>query len=99
RRIDRLRREALGTRGRRMRVFHLCETIGLMNRLPLAWAVLLIAGQAGAQQYSITTVAGGVPPVTPQPALEASIGDPARVATDSAGNVYFASLHSVFKVD
>ena len=28
-----------------------------------------------------------------------SIGDPTRLATDAAGNVYFGSLHSVFKVD
>jgi uncharacterized protein (TIGR03437 family) len=31
--------------------------------------------------------------------MAASIGDPTRLATDAAGNVYFSSLHSVFKVD
>ena len=30
---------------------------------------------------------------------QASVGDPTRVAADAAGNVYFTSLHSVFKVD
>src|SRR6185369_9124987 len=43
--------------------------------------------------------AGGAPPTTPNKALAASIGDPTRVATDAAGNVYFGSLHSIFKVD
>jgi len=50
-------------------------------------------------QYVISTAAGGVPPATPLAAGTASIGDPPRVAVDSAGNVYFGSIHSVFKVD
>jgi trimeric autotransporter adhesin len=61
--------------------------------------VLFLAGCAGAQQYVISTVAGGAPPATPMVASSASIGDPARVAVDRAGNVYFTSLHSVFRVD
>jgi hypothetical protein len=28
-----------------------------------------------------------------------AIGDPPRVAVDSAGNAYFGSLHSIFRVD
>ncbi len=51
------------------------------------------------QQYSISTVAGGVPPITPGTAATASIGDPPRVAVDGSGNLYFGSIHSVFKVD
>ncbi len=51
------------------------------------------------QQYVISTTSGGVPPVTPSPAVGASIGDPPRVAVDAAGNVYFASIHSVFRVN
>src|SRR6266849_1723717 len=54
---------------------------------------------ACAQQYVISTIAGGAPPPTPLPATRASIGDPARVAVDAAGNVYFASLHSILKVE
>ena len=50
-------------------------------------------------QYVISTVAGGVPPATPLAGPTASIGDPPRVAVDAAGNVYFGSVHSVFKVD
>jgi uncharacterized protein (TIGR03437 family) len=51
-----------------------------------------------AQQYSISTVAGAAPPATPASAVSLSIGQPARVTTDSAGNFYFTSLNSVFKV-
>ena len=53
---------------------------------------------ACAQQYTITTIAGGVPPAAPSPA-NVSIANPARVTTDSAGNFYFSSLSSVFKLD
>ncbi len=54
---------------------------------------------ASAQQYVISTVAGGAPPATPVAANQASVGDPPRVAVDSAGNLYFGGSHSVFKVD
>ena len=60
---------------------------------------LLGAWPALAQTYAITTVAGGALPVSGSPAAQASIGDPPRVAVDPAGNVYFGSLHAVFKVD
>ncbi len=61
--------------------------------------VLSSGAMALAQQYSLSTVAGGVPPFTPAPAASASIGRPQRVAIDSGGNVYFSSLNCVFKVD
>ncbi len=54
---------------------------------------------ASAQQYVISTFAGGVPPITPAAAATVSIGDPPRVAVDGSGNTYFASLHSVYRVD
>src|ERR1035438_6870473 len=60
---------------------------------------LCINGISWGQQFVISTLSGGIPPATPSPAASASIGDPPRVAVDGAGNVYFASLHSVFKVD
>ncbi len=60
---------------------------------------LLLGGSVWAQQYVISTIAGGAAPPTPDLAGKASIGDPVRVAADAAGNVYFSSLHSVFKVD
>lgn len=67
-----------------------------MNRA--IWFFCFAAAAAG-QQYTISTVAGGAPPVTPAVAANASIGDPPRVAVDNAGNLYFGSLHNIFKVD
>jgi uncharacterized protein (TIGR03437 family) len=62
--------------------------------------VLLLSGSfALAQQYSVSTIAGGVPPATPAPATSTSIATPQRTAVDSSGNVYFTSLNCVFKVD
>jgi uncharacterized protein (TIGR03437 family) len=60
---------------------------------------LFINGISWGQQFVISTLSGGIPPATPSAAASASIGDPPRVAVDGSGNVYFASLHSVFKVD
>ena len=71
----------------------------MASRAPFSLWFLLFCGAAWGQQYVISTIAGGGPPPTPTAANRASIGDPARVAVDSAGNVYFGSLHSVFKVD
>ena len=62
-------------------------------------SALLAAGPSLAQHYAIATVAGGALPASSLPAAKASIGDPPRVAVDSAGNVYFGSLHAVFEVD
>ena len=69
-----------------------------MTRAPF-FISFFLASAAFAQQYVISTFAGGVPPQTPALANTISIGDPPKVAVDSAGNVYFGSLHSVFKVD
>ncbi len=43
-----------------------------------------------AQQYLISTLAGAVPALTPSKALGASV-IPALVASDGAGNIYFAT--------
>src|ERR1035438_8381465 len=62
-------------------------------------SILLLGGvTAFAQQYTISTVAGGAPPATPVPALNASIGQPRKLAI-SGSNVYFSSGNSVFKID
>jgi hypothetical protein len=50
---------------------------------------LLTACTLPAQQYAISTVAGGAPPPTPAAATTASIGSPAGIVRDAAGNVLF----------
>ena len=70
-----------------------------MVRALFSLGFLLFSGGVWAQQYVISTIAGGAPPSNPTAAIQASIGDPPRVAADAAGNVYFGSLHSVFRVD
>jgi hypothetical protein len=60
--------------------------------------VFLAAAQP--QQYVNSTVAGAfLLPPTPAPAANSTIGQPHAIAKDSAGNVYFASLYSVFRID
>jgi uncharacterized protein (TIGR03437 family) len=63
--------------------------------------ISLLAGAsiALAQQYSISTVAGGAPPATPAAAASVSLGQPGRVALDASGNLYFSASNCVFKID
>src|SRR2546428_8176287 len=62
--------------------------------------LLLASGTAAwAQQYVISTFAGGAPPPTPIAAVNASIGRTSGVATDTAGNVYFSSDNCVFRLE
>ncbi|MDR3702461.1 MAG: hypothetical protein P4L56_22625 [Candidatus Sulfopaludibacter sp.] len=70
-----------------------------MIRAPRCILFFCAANIVWAQQFLINTVAGGTAPSSASSALQVSIGDPPRVAVDAAGNVYFGSLHSVFKVD
>jgi uncharacterized protein (TIGR03437 family) len=62
---------------------------------------LLLAGSslALAQQYTLTTVAGGAPPPTPVAATSTSIGRTGRVALDGKGSTYFSAGNNVFKID
>jgi uncharacterized protein (TIGR03437 family) len=65
-------------------------------------AVVLLSSAASAQQYVISTYAGGAPPLAaPIQGTSVSIGAPISVAADEKGNVYFASpdLNAVFKLD
>jgi uncharacterized protein (TIGR03437 family) len=63
-------------------------------------SLLLMAGSALAQQYVISTVAGGTPIATPIAATSASIGGPEGVAVGPAGEVYFTGYgHSVYRID
>ena len=52
-----------------------------------------------AQQYTISTVAGGAPISTPIAGLQASIGFPEGGVADVAGNFYFTALDCVYKLD
>ena len=62
--------------------------------------LLLASGSLGlAQQYTISTVAGGVPPATPVAAASISIGQPRHVAAAPSGSLYFSSGNCVFKLD
>ncbi|MGD0365487.1 MAG: IPT/TIG domain-containing protein [Bryobacteraceae bacterium] len=63
--------------------------------------ILLLAGSSLglAQQYTLTTAAGGAPPATPVTATNISIGQPSRVTIDPKGNTYFSSGNAVFKID
>jgi trimeric autotransporter adhesin len=70
--------------------------VGRSRRLLLG---LVAGGAALAQQYTISTVAGGAPPATPAAGTSISLGQPQRVTADSAGNVYFTSLNCVFRLD
>ena len=61
------------------------------------WKLLLLAAGASlatAQQYTITTVAGGAPPTTPATATNLAVGQPRRAVSDSKGNVYFSSSNN-----
>ena len=63
---------------------------------------MLVGSIAAAQQYVISTYAGGAPPVAaPVQGTSVSVGAPISVATDEKGKVYFASpdLNAVFNLD
>lgn len=63
--------------------------------------ILVAAGVSiwAQRQYVISTVAGGASALTPGAAASAAIGTPSGIATDGDGNVYFSSLHAVYKID
>ena len=65
----------------------------------LCCTLLLASSPAAfAQQYTISTVAGGAPPATPASAVNTAIGQPHKV-TAAGSNLYFSSGNSVFKLD
>jgi uncharacterized protein (TIGR03437 family) len=67
-----------------------------MKSLPIIFGLLLVAGAASAQQYTISTVAG-IGTVQGYfgdagPATSAQLDFPLRVAVDSKGNIYIADF-------
>src|ERR1035441_682693 len=69
-----------------------------MKSVPLVMSFLLMSGAGLAQQYVISTLAGGAAPPTPSAPMDATIGSPLGVVSDAAGNVYFSGLNCVFKL-
>ena len=65
----------------------------------LAFGLLLSAATISAQQYLVTTVAGGGLPASPAPALSVWLPSVSGVAVDRLGNVYFGAGNCVYKVD
>jgi hypothetical protein len=71
-------------------------------RLTRASIVFLFLGTAvlvQAQQYVISTFAGGTPPLTPVLGVNMALQSLQSVATDPVGSTYFVALHCVFKLD
>ncbi|MBL8292850.1 MAG: hypothetical protein JNN08_13485 [Bryobacterales bacterium] len=60
---------------------------------------LVCFAPALAQEYMISTVAGGSPPSTPSLGTLASIFPPAGLTVDSQGNIFFSSNNCIFKLD
>jgi uncharacterized protein (TIGR03437 family) len=71
------------------------KPLGKLRGAGLLW---FFGAAVFAQDYSISTVAGGAPPTTPAPAASTGIGSVRRVTVDASGNVYFSSGHAVFKI-
>lgn len=65
----------------------------------LLGALVVLSCSASAQQYLVSTIAGGAPPLTPAPALGSSVGATNTVACDAAGNCYFTGGQNVFKIN
>ncbi len=73
----------------------------------IALGLLLIGGRVVAQQYLITTIAGGSLPPTDVPAVTVSLANTNAIAVDGHGNVYFSAAgqgqggypSAVFKID
>ena len=77
-----------------------CGGAWMCRTAELILLLTLFLGRGGcAQEYVISTIAGGVPPPTPIAAVSASIGRPRGIAVDAAGNVYFTSLDAMFRLD
>jgi uncharacterized protein (TIGR03437 family) len=70
----------------------------LFSALSLA-GLSILPGSLPAQQYVISTFAGGGFPATPAMGTNFTIGNPGHLTTDAAGNIYFVSLNCTFKLD
>jgi uncharacterized protein (TIGR03437 family) len=64
----------------------------------VALLTTILCCSAWGQTYTISTFAGGGLPVN-VPGTSASLGSPASVAADRAGNVYFATQNTILRLD
>jgi sugar lactone lactonase YvrE len=66
----------------------------------LTWIAFLLASTnlRSAEQYVISTIAGGVPLPTPAAASKTSLPNPGALATDSSGNLYVNSDNTLFQI-
>jgi sugar lactone lactonase YvrE len=77
-----------------------CVSPCSMTRVSILAVVLLWAGSlARADDRVISTFAGGAPPKTPVPAVQASVGVPNAVAVGPDDRIYFAGDHCVYRTD
>ncbi len=60
---------------------------------------LAFLSYAPAQEYIVSTIAGGSPLQTPSAAKELAIWPPAGIALDSESNVVFSSGHCIYRLD
>ena len=59
----------------------------------------MLSAAVPAQQYTISTIAGGGPLPTPARGVDLEIGNVLGLAADAAGNAYFGTGNLVFKLD
>ncbi|MBZ5623596.1 MAG: IPT/TIG domain-containing protein [Acidobacteriia bacterium] len=69
-----------------------------MHTRPVRSVLFFASAVAWSQPYVISTIAGGVGPITPVAGLSASVS-PTAVTVDRLGNIYFSSRQSVFLLD
>ena len=81
------------------RRFELIPVLLTVMSKRLLLAATVCVATSWAQQYVISTVAGGSPLPTPVAAAAVPLGQILGVATDTAGNVYFSASNCVFKLD
>jgi sugar lactone lactonase YvrE len=60
---------------------------------------LTLCLRLSAQTYVVSTIAGGAPAPASATATNVALGALGRVGSDRSGNIYFAALHSVYRLD
>ena len=66
---------------------------------PALLCAALFLAPLGAQQFIVTTIAGGALPATPAQGVNVSVHYPQTLVTDGAGNTYFTTANAVLKLD